>query len=73
MARIPAEEIERIKRETDLAALVQASGVLLRRHGADLLGLCPFHDSTTTASRRSSSPRRRASGTAWESAARAAA
>jgi DNA primase len=44
MARIPDEEIERIKREVDLAVLVQESGVVLRRHGADLLGLCPFHD-----------------------------
>jgi DNA primase len=44
VARIPDEEIERIKREADLAALVQESGVVLRRHGADLLGLCPFHD-----------------------------
>jgi len=44
MARIPDTEIERIKRETDLVALVQAAGVELRRHGADLVGRCPFHD-----------------------------
>ncbi len=44
MARIPDEELERIKRETDLVALVQAAGVALRRHGADLVGRCPFHD-----------------------------
>jgi len=44
MARILEEELERLKGETDLAALVEASGVVLRRHGADLLGLCPFHD-----------------------------
>jgi hypothetical protein len=54
VARIPDEEIERIKREADLAALVQESGVVLRRHGADLWDCAP---STTTASRRSSSPR----------------
>jgi DNA primase len=44
MARIAETELERIKRETDLQALVTASGVVLRRHGADLLGLCPFHE-----------------------------
>jgi DNA primase len=43
MARIPEAELERIKRETDLVGLVEAGGVVLRRHGADLLGLCPFH------------------------------
>lgn len=44
MARIPDEEIERLKAEVSLQRLVEASGVQLRRHGADLLGLCPFHD-----------------------------
>jgi DNA primase len=44
MARIPDAELERIKRETDLVALVQAAGVELRRHGANLVGRCPFHD-----------------------------
>lgn len=44
MARIPDSEIERIKRETDLAALVRAKGVALKKQGADLVGLCPFHE-----------------------------
>ena len=44
MARIPDDELERIKRETDLVALVQAAGVELRRHGANVIGRCPFHD-----------------------------
>jgi DNA primase catalytic core len=44
MARIPEAELERLKRETDLVALVQAAGVELRRHGANLVGRCPFHD-----------------------------
>ncbi len=44
MARIPDSEVERIKRDTDLVALVQAAGVELRRHGANLVGRCPFHD-----------------------------
>jgi len=44
MARIPQDELERLKREVDLPDLVRASGVKLRQHGKDLLGLCPFHD-----------------------------
>lgn len=30
MARIPDDELERVKRETDLVALVQTAGVALR-------------------------------------------
>ena len=44
MARIPEEEIERLKREVSLQRLVEARGIELKRHGADLLGLCPFHE-----------------------------
>ena len=45
MARIPDEEITRIKRETDLAALVRSRGIELRKHGSkDLVGRCPFHE-----------------------------
>ena len=44
MARIPDEVIERLKGEVSLARLVEAAGIGLKRHGADLLGLCPFHD-----------------------------
>jgi hypothetical protein len=44
MARIPEAELERLKRETDLVALVQSAGVALRRHGANLVGRCPFHE-----------------------------
>ena len=44
MARIPDEVIERLKQEVSLQRLVEARGVQLQRHGADLLGLCPFHD-----------------------------
>jgi DNA primase len=43
MPRIPDEELVRIKRETDLPALVRESGVELARHGKDWLGLCPWH------------------------------
>lgn len=45
MARIPEADIERLKREIDLAALVRSRGVSLRKHGSkDLIGRCPFHE-----------------------------
>ena len=44
MARIPEEEIERLKNEVTLERLAVARGIALTRHGADLIGLCPFHD-----------------------------
>ena len=44
MARIPEGEIERLKREVSLERLAEARGVELKRHGADLIGLCPFHE-----------------------------
>ena len=44
MARIPEAEIERLKREVDLVALVEASGVALRRQGHDFVGLCDRHE-----------------------------
>ena len=44
MARIPESEIERLKREVSLERLAEARGVKLKRHGADLIGLCPFHE-----------------------------
>jgi DNA primase len=47
MARIPAEELERLKREISIVALVEARGVTLEKKGADLHGRCPFHDDKT--------------------------
>ncbi len=44
MARIPKAELERLKREVSVERLAEARGVKLERHGADLIGLCPFHD-----------------------------
>ncbi len=44
MPMIPEDEIERIKRETDLAAVVRSRGVELKSSGGDLVGLCPFHE-----------------------------
>ena len=47
MARIPEAEIERLKAEISLERLAEARGVKLKRHGVDLMGLCPFHDDHT--------------------------
>jgi DNA primase catalytic core len=47
MARIPEHEVERLKREVSVQRLAEARGIKLHRHGADLLGLCPFHDDRT--------------------------
>jgi DNA primase len=44
VGRIPEQELVRLKSEVSLQRLVEARGVELRRHGANLLGLCPFHD-----------------------------
>ncbi len=44
MARIPEAELARLKREISLERLAESRGVKLKRHGKDLLGLCPFHD-----------------------------
>lgn len=47
MARIPDEEIERLKEEVALERLVAAAGVELARRGKDLVGCCPFHEDRT--------------------------
>ena len=44
MARIPDDVIERLTHEVSLERLAEARGVKLARHGADLIGLCPFHN-----------------------------
>lgn len=45
MPRIPESEIERIKEQTDLAALVRSRGIELAKHGnGHLTGRCPFHE-----------------------------
>jgi DNA primase len=44
MARISEQEIERIKQEVSVPRLPEARGIKLLRHGADLIGLCPFHE-----------------------------
>jgi len=47
MARIPEDEVERLKREVSVQRLAEARGIKLVRHGANLLGKCPFHDDKT--------------------------
>lgn len=44
MARIPDAEIERIKRDQSVLELAQSRGISFKKHGADFIGLCPFHD-----------------------------
>ncbi|MET0116006.1 MAG: CHC2 zinc finger domain-containing protein [Sedimenticola sp.] len=44
MARIPNNELDRLKSEVSLVRLVESSGIVLKQHGKDYLGLCPFHD-----------------------------
>lgn len=44
MARIPPDELERLKAGVSVERLVEASGVALKAVGKDLHGRCPFHD-----------------------------
>lgn len=47
MARIPEEEIERLKQTVSIERLVTGFGVELKRQGKDLFGRCPFHNDKT--------------------------
>jgi len=47
MARIPENEIERLKAEVSVQRLVEARGIALTRHGASWIGRCPFHEDKT--------------------------
>ena len=43
--RIPEADLDQVKRQTDLLALVQSRGIELKKHGTkDFIGRCPFHD-----------------------------
>jgi DNA primase len=44
MARIPDDELARLKAGVSLVRLVQGSGVALTLRGGELVGLCPFHE-----------------------------
>ena len=39
MARIPNNELDRLKSEVSLVRLVESSGIGLKKHGKDYLGL----------------------------------
>jgi DNA primase len=47
MARIPENELERIKQEVSVQRLVEAAGIELKRMGRDLAARCPFHEDDT--------------------------
>lgn len=48
MQRIPQPDLDRLKADIDLTALIRAKGIELKPHGtADLIGRCPFHDDKT--------------------------
>src|SRR5271170_6316804 len=47
MARIPDGVVERLKTEISVQRLAETRGVELKRHGADLIGRCPFHADRT--------------------------
>src|SRR5580693_327485 len=47
MARIPDDDLERLKKEVSLERLVTGFGIELRRQGAELVGRCPFHEDNT--------------------------
>lgn len=47
MARLPNDEIERLKTVVSLVRLVEGSGIQLKKHGKDWLGRCPFLDDKT--------------------------
>ncbi len=47
---IEAEAIQQVKRVADLAAIVRAHGVELKRKGKQLVGRCPFHSPDRTPS-----------------------
>ena len=48
MPRIAESTIDRIKSETDLIALIQSRGTILKKQGSNWTGFCPFHDDKET-------------------------
>jgi DNA primase catalytic core len=44
MARIPTEELERLKAEISVERLVESAGIELKPKGKDLVGRCMWHD-----------------------------
>lgn len=50
MARIPDEELERLKREVSLVRLIESQGLALMSQGKDLACRCPWHEGDDTPS-----------------------
>jgi len=44
MARIPEDDLKRLKNDIAVQRLAESRGIVLKKHGQDLIGLCPFHD-----------------------------
>ena len=44
MGRVSEEELSRLKQEVSLERLVTSKGIVLRKKGEELHGLCPFHE-----------------------------
>ena len=47
MARIPDNQLEKIKREVSLLKLAESQGYTLKKQGKDYAVLCPFHEEKT--------------------------
>ncbi|MFN8692997.1 MAG: CHC2 zinc finger domain-containing protein, partial [Holosporales bacterium] len=47
MARIPTNEIERLKNEVSVERLIESAGIELKKIGKDRSGKCPFHADDT--------------------------
>ena len=47
MARLPAEQLARIKSEVSLLRLVEGEGYEVTRQGKDYVIRCPFHEEDT--------------------------
>jgi DNA primase catalytic core len=47
MARYSDEQVGRVKQGISLVRLVEAKGIVLKPHGKDYIGHCPFHDDKT--------------------------
>ncbi|MBY0573405.1 MAG: toprim domain-containing protein, partial [Undibacterium sp.] len=47
MARIPDEELQRLKTEVSLVRLIELAGIKLKKQGKDYAANCPFHDDST--------------------------
>ena len=47
MARIPADQLDRLKKEIDLLRLVESQGYTVTKQGKDHAICCPFHEDKT--------------------------